>query len=235
MKYILCLGLLGFAIAPSEAAAQDFDEFEDSPKKKKKDSLKDKRQVREIERGLYAKSNVGGAFYILDLKEWLKPGTILGLSVGQDFVDRESVSMAWEVGFFQGVHNGTYFDVQAQMGCIELGTCVQGDTRTYSLFSAVEWSRYPSKRIGIGGRIGGGLMFSPLLMDEEFYIDEVVKTWGGYSSSRHDGTYPMGLGGVGIEYYTKLSHFSVGLDVDAFYAVGFDLGSNASGYFKYTF
>jgi hypothetical protein len=42
-------------------------------------------------------------------------------------------------------------------------------------------------------------------------------------------------GGPTFEYYTKLSHFSAGIDVDVFYAIGFDLGLNATGNLKYTF
>ena len=45
----------------------------------------------------------------------------------------------------------------------------------------------------------------------------------------------MVLGGPAFEYYSKLAHFSVGLDADIFYAIGFDLGANAIGYMKYTF
>ena len=45
----------------------------------------------------------------------------------------------------------------------------------------------------------------------------------------------MVLGGPTFEYYTKLSHFSVGLDADVFYAFTFDLGASVTGYLKYTF
>ena len=45
----------------------------------------------------------------------------------------------------------------------------------------------------------------------------------------------MVLGGPAFEYYSNLAHFSVGLDADIFYAIGFDLGANAIGYMKYTF
>ena len=41
--------------------------------------------------------------------------------------------------------------------------------------------------------------------------------------------------GPTFEYYTKLSHFSVGVDVDVVYGIGWDLGLNATGALKYTF
>ena len=51
----------------------------------------------------------------------------------------------------------------------------------------------------------------------------------------HDQPHPVVLGGPTLEYYTKLSHFSAGIDTDIFYAVGFDLGVSATGTLKYTF
>jgi hypothetical protein len=41
--------------------------------------------------------------------------------------------------------------------------------------------------------------------------------------------------GPTIEYYTKLSHFSVGMDLDVTYVLNFDLGISPLGYLKYTF
>jgi hypothetical protein len=73
-------------------------------------------------------------------------------------------------------------------------------------------------------------------MDDEYYADEVLgKTWGVSDPGYHGTPHPMGIGGPTIEYYTKLSHFSVGAEADVFYAVGFDLGLNATGFLKYTF
>jgi len=43
------------------------------------------------------------------------------------------------------------------------------------------------------------------------------------------------MGGLTFEYYTKLSHFSVGADIDAMYIVNFDLGISPTAYLKYSF
>jgi hypothetical protein len=45
----------------------------------------------------------------------------------------------------------------------------------------------------------------------------------------------VGMGGPCLEYYTKLNHFSVGLDADFVYAIDFDLGLNVTAALKYTF
>ena len=80
------------------------------------------------------------------------------------------------------------------------------------------------------------MLLSPLLMEESQYLTEVVSgTWGGIDPNYHKVPHPVVGGGPTIEYYSKLAHFSVGADADVFYAIGFDLGFNVSGYFKYTF
>ena len=47
--------------------------------------------------------------------------------------------------------------------------------------------------------------------------------------------HPVVRGGPPFEFYTKLSHFSLGVDTDIFYAVNFDLGLSITGSMKYTF
>ena len=82
------------------------------------------------------------------------------------------------------------------------------------------------------------MLLSPLLMDEKYFRENVVlDSWGlpGSTQTVHDSPHPVVFGGPTVEYYTKLSHFSVGLDVDVFYAINFDLGMNIEGAVKYTF
>ncbi len=247
-RLLLSALLTSAAWLPSSAMAADDeggDEYGDmegdgaAPKKTTK--AKKQAAVREITKGLYAKASVGGGLYLLDLSGWVSPGTALGLSVGDDFLDRETSSAAWEIDFFQGVHNGKQYETQILEGgaCMDVGggaPCVQGDLRTYTLAGVLEWSFYPTRRIGIGIRAGGGVLISPLLMEPDYYNKEVVAgTWGGVDPGYHHGPHPLGIGGPTFEYYTKLSHFSVGVDADVFYAVGFDLGANVTGNLKYTF
>ena len=95
--------------------------------------------VREIVKGPYAKSSVGGAGYLLDFNGFVSAGTAVGLSLGYDFVDREKTSMAGELGIWQGIHNGCSVERQGRPGVNE-GTCsgnakgkpspgIQGDLR----------------------------------------------------------------------------------------------------------
>jgi hypothetical protein len=186
--------------------------------------------IREIEKGTYAQANIGSAFYLDKFAGAVSPGTSLGLSIGHDFVDQETTSMAFEFDFFQGIHNGANY--QDQTG---VGPYVEGDLRTYTLVGLLEWSYYPSRRVGIGLRAGGGMMTSPLLMEESAYRDEVLGTWGVPDPGYHGVWHIVGMGGPCLEYYTKLNHFSVGLDADFTYAIDFDVGMNVTAALKYTF
>ncbi|MBM4389865.1 MAG: adventurous gliding motility protein CglE [Deltaproteobacteria bacterium] len=223
------------------AVAQDEDEDdgEELPK------ANDEARLREIVRGFYAKANVGAALYLLDLGTdkgagaAVQPGTLVGIAFGQDFVDNEKHSMAWELALNQGVHNGLDWSVQAAAGCQVVGgsyACTQGDLRTYSAQASLEFSVYPTRRVGIGARAGGGAMYSPLLLEPTHYQEEILGTYGG-DPQKHDLPMVYAFGGPSFEYYTKLSHVSLGVDADVFYVVnGFsDLGVNAAGSLKYTF
>jgi hypothetical protein len=198
--------------------------------------------VREIARGFYAKSDVGGAMYLGRFAavspygggQYASSGTYVSLAVGQDFVDQEKMSVSWELDVDQGLHNGVSYEAQAADGCISYAPCLEGDLRTYTGKVMFEYSYYPSRRFGIGIRAGGGVLYSPLLMDATAYAEDVLPAYG-VDPGLHNTIHPVFGGGPTIEYYTKLSHFSVGADVDVFYGIGWDLGLNAAGYLKYTF
>jgi hypothetical protein len=227
------------------ASAQDYDDYDDPIDEESKEASQDKSKkskkkpqvVREVVKGLYAKANVGTSIYLGAFASATKAGTTTTLGLGREFIDQENFSMAWEIGFTQGVHNGLSYEQQADGGCQIFGgpyPCHQGDLRTYTFLAAIEASTYPSRRIGIGARLGAGVLSSPLLIDEAAYIAEVVPEFGG-DPGYHSGVKPIFVFGPTFEYYSKLSHFSVGIDTDVFYGIGWDLGLNATGYFKYTF
>lgn len=229
--------LFSISVYSTTAAAEDMD-FDDEEKKEKKTRASKKvdidRNVREIERGLYSKADIGATINFLGHSGVTRPVHSLALSIGNDFMDRESISMAWEVSFLQTVHNGDQAELQA--GIIAPNDYFQGDTRGFGLLAAYEISKYPTRRLGIGFRFVAGVMGMPLLMDENAYNTNIVSSaWGLTASPHHNKVYiPVG-GGPTIEYYTKLAHFSVGVDSDILYIIGWDLAINPMGYLKYTF
>lgn len=237
--FLFGLSLFSVSTYSTTAAAQDMD-FDGEEEKKKKTRASKKveidRNVREIERGLYSKANVGAMINILNHPSPItNPVHSLALSIGDDFLDRESMSMAWEVSFLQTVQNGLAYESQIENG-VALGNLFQGDTRGFALLAAYEISKYPSRRFGIGLRLAGGVMGMPLNMHEDTYNSKVLPTWGIDTSPNNVGKVyiPVG-GGPTFEYYTKLAHFSVGVDADFLYIIGWDLSVNPMGYMKYTF
>ena len=235
MKSAILNGLSG-ALLSQTAIAQDYDDFDEFTME---ESASTSQVVREVVRGKYAKVNVGAGLYLLNFSGWVSPGTSVGMIYGDDFVDQEGFSMAWEAGFTQGIHNGAHYRQQGDAGCQGTGgaaPCLQGDLRTYTFSVALEASTYFKRRYGLGARVGAGALYSPLLIEESAYLSEVVGgEFRGYDPGYHGSIKPIVLFGPTFEYYSKLSHFSVGLDADIFYGIGFDLGVNATGYLKYTF
>lgn len=196
--------------------------------------------VREIERGFYLKANAGSTIFLMNRGAILRPGTTLDLTLGGDFLDKEKVSASFDFTFGQAIHNGMPFDRQGELG-YGPNQLIEGDIHTFALLVGVEASAYPVRRLGIGGHIGGGVTFVPLLMNRQYYDEEVVGlsqgdgAWGGVRPGVHQGVRPTIYAGPTIEYYTKLSHFSFGLDVDVIFPIGLDLGLKATGFLKYTF
>jgi len=234
MKTSLLLALTGLTVS-STGFAQDYDDWEDSAEAIEEVAP----AVREVVKGSYAKANVGAAAYLLDFAGFVSAGTAVSMGYGQDFIDQETFSMAWEANFTQGIHNGLHYSGQGDAGCQGAGgaaPCLQGDLRTYTFTAAVEASTYFKRRYGLGVRVGAGALVSPLLIEDEAYLNEVVGgEFRGYDPGYHGGVKPLVLFGPTFEYYSKLSHFSVGIDADIFYAIGFDLGVNATAFMKYTF
>ena len=233
---ILAVLLALSSVVVSDAVAQDsVQDLDADPNARDRASRRDSLQgevIREIERGYYLKSAIGSTFYLGNYSRTLQAGTLLGFAGGSDFIDNEKNSAAWEVQFTQGVHNGTRWENQA--GNFAPNEYIQGDTRTFLLAANIEYSIYPSRRLGIGARLGAGIMLSPLLIESTAYAETVEQEFG-VTTTVHRNPHPLVFVGPTFEYYTKLSHFSVGADVDVSYALGFDLGLSAAGYLKYTF
>ena len=212
--FMLSLALLQSPV-PAYASSDDdeptdLEESDADKGRKSHKSSKKQQAVREIVRGFYAMANAGVAAYVLPpFSQAVSSGTLVSLGVGQDFVDNERSSMAWEIDLQQGLHNGADFYTQSQAGCGVGAPCTEGDLRTYALTLNYEYSAYVSRRLGLGVRVGGGVLYSPLLMNPTFYQSDVLTEFGG-DPGLHNSPKPVVFGGPTIEYYTKLSHFSIG-------------------------
>ena len=223
--------MLAALAVPQDAVAQDKEE-----RRRAREAEKD--LVREIERGPYVKSNVGTTIIFPVTARSATPDTgatyggvvFLGLSVGGEFIDQERFSAAFEGQFAQGLVQGPQTDVLAFNNSL-----TQGDVHMFMGTGALEASFYPTRRLGIGVRVGGGIAVMPLLLDQNAYNMDILPLIDNVPSPAHEGPLGMVIGGPTIEYYTKLSHFSIGADVDFTYIIGFNPGMFPSGYLKYTF
>lgn len=245
MLLALLLPLSPVAIQPAFAADDEEDgggasgggdyieDEEEGPPSKRRSSLSEG-TVKEIQRGVYGKANVGGLGYLGLFGAATNPGIMVNLAVGQDFVDQERLSVSWELALSQGINGGADFYTQAAAGCGVGAPCTQGDIRSYAVEALLEASFYPTRRLGIGVRAGLGGLYSPLLIEPTAYQEEVLPEYG-YDPGYHNAFHPLFLGGPTFEYYTKLAHFSVGVDADFFYGLNWGMGWDASGYLKYTF
>lgn len=246
---ILFLTLSSGLLSVEKASAADLEDLDSSSSKKAKKSkatkdaakatASEREVIREINKGYFLKANAGTTAYLGNRSALLSSGTTLALTGGSDFLDRENMSMAWEIVFEQSLHNGMKYEEQGSLlagGAIGPNQLLQGDIHTFAAIGMIEASWYVNRRFGIGIRAGGGVMLTPLLVFEDSYKNVIIPTvWGNNRPGIHDSPHPMFGGGPTFEYYTKLSHFSLGADVNGFYALGLDLGLSATGYLKYTF
>lgn len=194
--------------------------------------------VREVNKGLYLKSGVGVTPYFQTNSignPLTSPVMTVDLAVGNDIVDNERISMAIEAQFGQQLQQGPKPDELLLEAAAGAPFIVSGDLHVFALTATYEVSFYPTRRLGLGVRGGGGVSIIPLLMNEQYYNDLIV-TPIGIDAAVHRGPNPTIRGGFTMEYYTKLSHFSVGADVDVLYVVGtLGMGLQPTGYMKYTF
>ena len=233
MRTLLVIAL---SLVTSTAFAQGVEDLDAASSRKNAKTSKED-VVREITKGTYIKAGAGSARFLgigaTPYGSVLSPVIAMEIGFGQDFIDNERMSVAWEFDLHQSLYNGPKED---QLSGLPTNLLIQGDIHAYTALVALELSSYVSRRFSVGLRAGGGVMVAPLLMHPDEYNNTIVAGyWGGLTSPVHGTPLPAAFGGPCIEYYTKLSHFSVGLDADVDYVIGFDLGLNATGYLKYTF
>lgn len=193
--------------------------------------------IREIVRGYYLQSSIGSTVYAPYQGVQLGGQMALGIVLGSDFLDQERFSAAWEIEVAQALNNGPGSAIEVKAA----GPVVQGDVHTIAATGAIEASLYLSRRLGLGGRFGGGVLYAPILVNRgrnggPNVYDDFRAAWGGQNATFHNGTLPMILVGATLEYYTKLSHFSIGgnADLNVLMPAGV-VSFRPVGYLKYTF
>jgi hypothetical protein len=228
--------------------ASDIDEPDDVEPERRQGTRKKKRKrrVREVVKGAYLKINIGPQFWLPPISSVTSTSaTELDFSFGYDLIDRLPFTLTVEGSFTTLVANGTGVnDENAFNTLLALGIppTIQGDFRLYggtvNLRFGPNFGGKKTKRGNISIQVGGGGGYSPALIDlsDPVVVNRMNANGKGYLMQ---GRF-LGLitPGIGIEYYTKLSHFSLGLDVDANIILGgpsVAIGVGLNFFAKYTF
>ncbi len=183
-------------------------------------ALKDKEAVtfNEIERGFFL--GVGGGPFILlappsstGASSKLSPGQMATVEIGMDLGERLSLAV-----FFQGTANRAGSDYVGKSGGSASGdysAIAPGASLRANLVGFADVNDV--KRTWVYARVGAGfMMFSPkqLLPDPDILV----------------------FGGPGVEYYTRLRHFSVGIELTgAFLLTSGTLGFALTPNLRYAF
>ena len=249
----LFLLLLGVALcAPSVAWAQedpedegddDDDEIDidrdrrESPRARQQ-KQKRKRIVREVVKGFYAKLNFGPLIWLPQISTFAgSTGTAFDVSLGGDVIDQLDFTLSVEGSFFQVVANA---GPNAGVGVLP-GSPIQGDFRVIGGIVGVRagpnLGGQRVKRISIAGHAAGGVGYSPVLIDTDSntVAGNIAAGYGYIMQGRALGLVQAGLG---VEYFTRLAHFSLGLDIDYDLILGGPVTAMGIGidiFVKYTF
>lgn len=155
-------------------------------------------KLAEVERGVWAASHAGAVYYLELPGE--NPGTafgsLIGIEVGFDLLRELQIGvLAW------GQSVGAPADYKGISDDSIDPKRTRGDFQTMM--------------------VGGGLRWSFLKLADENGIDRTyffVRAGAGATFSRPVGILDeqgiFGLGGLGVEYFTQLRHFSVGVELD---------------------
>jgi hypothetical protein len=213
-----------------EEDSEDLDgETRKRPQRKSTRSARKKQDdapSREVVKGAYAKINIGPVIWLLPSGGYLSnPGTKIDFAFGYDFIDRLSFTMSVEGAFYNMISNGTGVS-ECGLGPVPCPTPTgtsptQGDLRviggTVALRFGPNFGGKRTKRGHFGVKIGAGVGYSPPLVDLQ--DPEIISRTGLPPTGSGNANVVQGrplilvTPAVVIEGYTKLSHFSLGLEV----------------------
>ncbi len=229
-KYLLLCSLVAFATVmavPTTSMARrgDDDEFDEGDGRNSRRGSK-AREIREVYHGAYVKATYGTLGWLTSLGVESGFGTAAGFEFGYDVVDTLGLTLSITATFYQGINNGVPMD--------EGGSgLTQGDFRSIGGLVGARIGINPGKRKvrrwTIALDVKGGIYISPSLRPADSFEAGLLQSGPG----------GLILPGIGIEHFTRLSHFSLGVDTHVPMIVGtglgFALGLDVTPFFKYTF
>lgn len=241
---LLLTGLPDLAQAQSRsrtAPTEDIEEDEDDVNLRD-DAATPKQALVEVARGLYVKSDPGFMDFagVISANPAYYPfgsgvswSTEFRSLVGYDLFASGNLAFSAEAGYV--LASTMYRPADATLDGQDQYMSL-GHFQSHRLEAAVrpQFVFGPSGRFNAYVRAGAGAMFLTLHRSIETIPPELQIYYSTLSSLR---PLPLLTGGAGIEYYTRLSHFSFTfLELNAYYVLGLDIAYsiNFAG-FKYTF
>lgn len=173
----------------------------------------------EVEHGFYVEFDFGTLMYLGDAGANVQPGVMAGFAVGTD------------VGRFLKVEGrmlnatsdstGKIFKASAPANVIAANPCPDGDAsnacvqapdvQSTLVLGSVKGVYPMSERLELHGLLGGGMLMSNPAPEQLFEFDAAAQL--NDPKSVESGSTAVFGGGAGIEYFTRLRHFSVGADL----------------------
>jgi len=233
---LLCLCAAPALLVPVDAQARrgDDDDLLEENSGRRGSRGKGVPTAREVVHGFYFKANYGALIWFGRVGAYASPGTAAAFEFGYDVVDQLGMTVTITGTFYQGINNGITYTEAVDNGIADGGVHpVQGDFRSIGGLAGARIGFNPGKRkvrrwtIAVIAK--GGVYFSPSLRYEGDGDAGTLQTSPG----------GMIVPGVGFEHFTRLSHFSLGVDVQVPLVVGtpagFAAGIDITGFLKYTF
>lgn len=227
-----CLAGLAVTVAAPAGNAYAQDEFEEEERSR---SPRQKRSTaREVHHGAYLKATFGTVGWFGSLGAVTSFGTAASFEFGYDVMDRLGMTLSITGTFYQGINNGlSAEEVQANGIPVASANITQGDFRSIGGLVGARLGFNPGKRKvrrwTVAVDLKAGVYFSPALRDQGDFSAGLLQQSPG----------AMILPGIGIEHFTRLSHFSFGVDLHVPLVVGtpagFVAGLDVTPFLKYTF
>lgn len=195
----------------------------------------------EIERGLYAEFDFGTLMYLGDAGANVQPGVMAGFAVGADI--GEYLKVEGRMLNATNDSSGKFFKVNGQPpAVITANPCPDGDpnaacaqapdVQSSLVVGNLKGAYSLSDRLQVHGLVGGGLLMTNPAPEQIFEFDAEAHITD--PKSVEAGSTAVFGGGFGMQYYTRLRHFSVGTDL-AVYTGGGGLIVTIYPTIKYTF
>lgn len=195
----------------------------------------------EVKRGFYAEFDFGTLAYLGNAGANVQPGVMAGFAVGADIGRYLKV----EGRMLNATNDSTgkiYKVPGAPQAVRDANPCPDGDAGAAcaaapdvqsSLVTAAVKAVYPmGDKLEVHGLLGGGMLMSNPAPEQVFEFDANAQLLD--PTSVESGSTVIVGGGAGMQYYTRLRHFSVGADLSV-WAGGGGLMVTLYPTIKYTF